>query len=69
MTDKAHAIVKRIGDWYLLEYGTYIRIYGATKAPHLLPKFFLDKLVLQDIAYQMVIHGVGATLYRDKKSI
>jgi hypothetical protein len=69
MTDKVQAIVKIIGDWYLLEYGTYLRIYGATKSPHFLPKFILDRLVLQEIAYQTIIHGVGATLYRDKKSI
>jgi hypothetical protein len=69
MIDKAQAIVKRIGDWYLLEYGTYLRIYRATKAPHFLPNFIPDKLVLQEIAYQTIVHGVGATLYRDKKAI
>jgi hypothetical protein len=47
----------------------YLRIYGATKAPHFLPKFIPDKLVLQEISYQTVVHGVGATLYRDKKAI
>jgi hypothetical protein len=34
MTDKALVIIRRIGDWYLMEHGTYIRIYGAMKAPH-----------------------------------
>jgi hypothetical protein len=33
MTDKAIAVIKRIGDWYLMEHGTYIRVYGATKPP------------------------------------
>jgi hypothetical protein len=51
MTDKAQAIVGRVGDWYLLEYGTYIRVYGATKAPHMLSKFVLHRLALQEIAY------------------
>jgi hypothetical protein len=69
MIDKALSIIKNIGDWYLMEHGTYIRIYGATKAPHLLPCFFIDKLVLQEISYQTVIHGVGVTLYHKKKDI
>jgi hypothetical protein len=58
MKDKALAIIRNIGDWYLMEHGTYIRIYGATKAPHLLPRFVLDKLVLQEVSYQTMIHGV-----------
>jgi hypothetical protein len=41
----------------------------ATKAPHLLPKFVPDRLVLQEIVYQTLVYGVGATLNRDKKMI
>jgi hypothetical protein len=37
MTDKEITVIKRIGDWFLLEHGTYIRIYGSMKSPHLLP--------------------------------
>jgi hypothetical protein len=61
--------VQRIGDWYLLEYKTYIKIYGAIKAPHLLPRSVPYKVVLQEIAYQTVIQKFRASLYRDKKSI
>jgi hypothetical protein len=46
-----------------MEYGTYIRIYGDTKAPHLLLIFVLDRMALQEITYQIVIHGVGETMY------
>jgi hypothetical protein len=69
MTNKALAVIRRIGDWYLMEHGTYIRIYRATKAPHLLPRFVPDKLVLQEVAYQTMINGVRAMLYQDKKAI
>jgi hypothetical protein len=41
-------------------------VYGATKYSHLLSNFLLDRLVLQETAYQMVIHGVSVTLYRIK---
>jgi hypothetical protein len=50
-------------------YGTYIKVYGATKSPHLLPKFIPEKLVLQEITYQTLVHGVGVALNRDKKMI
>jgi hypothetical protein len=35
MTDKEITVIRRIGDWYLMEHGTYIRVYGAMKPPHL----------------------------------
>jgi hypothetical protein len=46
MTDKAIEVIKRFGDWYLMEHGTYIRIYGVMKPPHLSPWFVPDKIVL-----------------------
>jgi hypothetical protein len=46
MIDKAIKIIRWIEDWYLMEHGTYIRIYSAMKPPHLLPQFVLEKLVL-----------------------
>ena len=47
-----------------MENGTYIRVYGAMKSPHLLSWFVPDKLVLQEVTYQTIIHGVGGILYR-----
>jgi hypothetical protein len=69
MTDKTTVIIKRIGNWYPMEHGTYIRVYRAMEAPHLLPRFVLDKLVLQEVAYQTVIHRFGGIIYRYKKTI
>jgi hypothetical protein len=69
MTDKAIVVIKRFGDWYLMEHGTYIRIYGMMNPPHLLPRFVPNKLVLQEVAYQTIIHGVGGMMYRLKKTI
>jgi hypothetical protein len=69
MTDKVLEIIQNIGDCYLMENETYIRIYGATKAPHLLLRFVPNKLVVQEITYQIVIYGVGAALYRENKAM
>jgi hypothetical protein len=69
MIDNAIAVIRRIGDWYLMEHDTYIRIYGAMKPPHLLPRFVPNKLVFEEVAYQTIIHGVVGMLYRSKKEI
>jgi hypothetical protein len=44
--------LKDIGDWYMGKYYTYVRIYGCTQAPHLLPKYVPNKLLAREIVYQ-----------------
>ena len=58
-----------IGDWYVNERSTYISIYGATKAPHLLPRYAPDRLVIRKIAYQTILHGFNASLIKDHKNV
>jgi hypothetical protein len=69
MTNKAIALIRRTGDCYLMEHGTYIRVYGVMNLPHLLPKFVPKSLFLQEVVYQTIIHGLGGMLYRLKKVI
>jgi hypothetical protein len=69
MTDKAIIVIRRIGDWYIMEHNTYIRVYGVVKPPHMLPQFVPNKLVLQEVAYQTIIHRVMGMLYRLKKVV
>jgi hypothetical protein len=40
---------------------------GATGAPHLLPIYVPDRLVLGEICYQTILQGYNATLVKDKK--
>ena len=49
-------IVKAYVDWYITSDGVYIRISGSTKAPHWLPHFVPDTLLLQEIAYQTYVN-------------
>jgi hypothetical protein len=67
MLEKEMDAMGNIGDWHVMENGTYIRIYGATTAPQMFPIFILDKNKLWEVAYQTLIHIVGAILVRDKK--
>ena len=49
--------------------GVYIGIFGSTKAPHCLPHFVPNTLLLQEIAYQTYVNGVVAYLHQNKKGI
>ena len=48
---EAHDTIKEIGDWFIDEEFSCIRIYGCEGAPHFLPRYVPDKVVLRDIAY------------------
>ena len=49
--------------------GVYIKIYGYIKPQHLLPNFLLDKLILWEIAYHIVIHGLVVVLLKENKAL
>jgi hypothetical protein len=69
MIYKSIEVIRIIGEWYLMEHGTYIGVYDAMNLPHLLPQFVPDKLVLHKVAYPTIIHGVGGILYMFNKAI
>jgi hypothetical protein len=49
------------------ERDTYIRVFGATRAPHLLLVYVPDRLVVGEICYETILQGYNATLVKDKK--
>jgi hypothetical protein len=63
----ARKVISRIGHWYLEERSTYLRIFGATGAPHLLPAHVSNRLVLGEICYHTILQGFNASLVKDKK--
>jgi hypothetical protein len=60
-------MISKVGHWYLDERDTYIRVFGATEAPHFLPVHVLDRLVVGEICYQNILQGYNATLVKDNK--
>ena len=42
----AKKMVEKVGQWYMDECSTYIRMFRAIKAPHLLPAHVLDQLIV-----------------------
>jgi hypothetical protein len=63
----AKKMISKVGHWYLDEHDTYIRVFGATRAPHLLLVYVPDRLVVGEICYQTILQGYNATLVKDKK--
>jgi hypothetical protein len=60
-------MVSKVGHWYFEETITYIRVFGATGVPHLLPIHVPDQLIVGEICYQTILQGYNATLVKDKK--
>jgi len=60
-------MLKCIGNWYLQEKFTYLRIYGAIASTHLLPIYVPNKLVLSEIAYKTILQGFNSLLVKDAK--
>jgi hypothetical protein len=60
-------MISKVGHWYLDERDTYIRVFGATRAPHFLPVHVSDRLVVGEICYQTILQGYNATLVKDNK--
>ena len=46
---------KRIGDWFLLEEGTVIRVYGFTHEPYILPAFLTPIIFALELIRQKLI--------------
>ena len=42
MSEEAFKVIEEHGSYYLTEEGMYIRMYGGSRAPSLLPKYATD---------------------------
>jgi hypothetical protein len=69
ISKQAKKIISLINNWYLEEKCTYFMIFGATRAPHLLPAYVPDRLALGEICYQTILQGFNASLVKDKKRV
>ena len=65
--DDAMDAICEYGDYFFSQEGTYLRMYGGSKAPSLLPKCVTDYVVHKEAARKVFINGVGNFLYDMKK--
>ena len=62
----ATTLIATMGDWYVGESFSYIRIWGSNTI-HMLPKIVPNRLVLEEVAFQTVNDGVYMRLIGPKK--
>jgi hypothetical protein len=67
LSKEAKGVISKMGHWYIDEHETYIRVFGDTGEPHLLPIYVPDRLVLREIFYQTILQGYNSTLVKEKK--
>jgi hypothetical protein len=54
LSKAAKKMISKVCQWYMDKRATYIRVFGATKAPHILPAQVSDPLVVVEICYQTI---------------
>ena len=65
----ALASIKYFGDYFFSEKGTYLRMYGGTKAPSMLPRYAIDYVVHKEAVRQLFLDGFGSHLFDLKKVV
>lgn len=51
-----------IVDWYASPLSIFTQMYRVEKPPHVLPKFSMDKLVMQEVSYD-ISKGLSSRLH------
>ena len=67
MFEEAFQVIEEYVDYYLMEDGLYIRMYGFSRAPSLLPKYATDYVVHKEAVRQVFLDGIGSFLFEHKK--
>lgn len=67
MSHEAMDSVSNVSDWFASPDDTYLRVFGCQKPSHLLPRYAIDKLVMQEVAYLLAI-GLSTILQRKNKA-
>jgi len=68
MSEEALEVIEEYADYYLTEDGMYIRMYGCSRAPSLLPKYATDYVVHKEAVRQVFFDGIGSYLFEHKKA-
>ena len=67
MSEEAFKVIQEFEDYYLMEDGLYVRMYGGSKAPSLLPKYATDDVLHKEVVRHLYIDGVRNFLFEHKK--
>lgn len=67
MSREVMDVIVNIVDWYASPGGTFIRVFGREKPLPILPRYSIDKQVMQEVPYHLAT-GLSARLHRKKRS-
>ena len=67
LSEGALESIREFGDNFFSEEGTYLRMYGGTKTPSLLPKYVTDYVVHKEAVRQLFLDGFESYLFDMKK--
>ena len=67
MSKEAFKFIEEYEDYYLTEEGMYIRMYGGSRAPSLLPKYAIDYVLHKEAVRQVYLDGVVSFSFEHKK--
>ena len=68
MSEDAMQVIDEYGDYFLTDNGMYIRMFGGSKTPFLLPKYATYYIIHKEVVRQVYIDGVGHFLFQYKKT-
>ena len=66
MSWRAKETLVKVAHWFPFPGYTFIRVFGTYKAPHAMPRFVTDKMLIQEVCFQMS-HGFSSILSKGKK--
>ena len=59
--------IKEFEDYFFSEEGTYLRMYGGTKAPSFMHRYAIDYIVHKEVVRQIFLDSYGSHLFDLKK--
>ena len=68
MSEEALKVIEEYANYYLTDEGMYIRMYGCSRAPALLPKHAMDFVVHKEVVRKVYLDGIGIFLFVQKKA-
>ena len=67
MSEEYFKVVQEYKNYYFTEEGLYLRMYGGSRAPSLLPRYATDYVIHKEVVRQLYIDGVGNFLLCRKR--
>ena len=69
MSEGAMEMVCEYGDYYFSKEGLYLRMYGGSRDPSLLPRYTTYYIINKEVVRQFFLDGFGNFLFDMKKAV